>query len=577
MQSLLSYSDLIKMYSEQNLDQLNFNSKVLIVSDFETTQFSKALQAYLISKHLKIEVHNSKYNTVFQTLLDKNLTKEFNYVLLMFSPQHFKQAFYTSGFTAKEKLDEISSILHHVQKQGKTILLTTMPLVNEQVWGNRSRNVELAVNYQIELFNKLILDLAENNKEINIIDLAFTASQIGLNNWYSPGLWYQAKYVCHPRYYPNICQAIARNLEATSGRVFKCIVLDLDNTLWGGVIGDDGINGIKLGPEGEGAIYSDIQRYFLQLKKAGYLLALASKNYEDIALEAINNHPNMVLKSEDFVCYKINWNNKAENIQAISQELNLGLNSFLFIDDNPMERELVKTSLPEVTVPNLPEDPTEYINYINQLFLFENISFTKEDQLRNNLYKTEIKRNSVKSSFSNLDEFLESLQMSALIYPVNPTNIDRAEQLIQRSNQFNLRTQRLNCAELSKRTKDSNFINFCVKLEDKFGDLGIIAVVSCAVNHEEIFIDEFVMSCRVLQRGVEELIFNYLIQKSIERNIKLIRGGYIKSEKNILVKDLYHKFNFKKLNTKDQETNWILDTTKSEKFKHYIKTEVKDE
>lgn len=350
------------------------------------------------------------------------------------------------------------------------------------------------------------------------------------------------------------------------GRFLKCLILDLDNTLWGGIIGDDGLENIQIGDLGIGKVFSEFQSWCKQLSQRGIILAVCSQNEEAIAKEPFKKHPDMVLHLDDIAIFVANRNNKVDNIKYIREILNIGLDAIAFLDDNPFERNLVRTYLPEVTVPELPQDPADYLTYLRTLNLFETASFVEADTERTKQYQEESKRQNTLKAFANEDDFLASLEMIAEVKPFEKFNIPRAAQLTQRSNQFNLRTIRYTEQEIEIIARSSDYLTFTFSLKDKFGDSGLISVVILKKLQKELFIDTWVMSCRVLKRGMEDFIVNELASCAKANGFEAITGEYLPTAKNGLVKDLY-----KNLGLDFGDGFWRLSIKKYEPRKNYIR------
>jgi len=323
------------------------------------------------------------------------------------------------------------------------------------------------------------------------------------------------------------------------------VVLDLDNTLWGGVIGDDGLSGIQIGELGTGHAFSDFQAWLKQLKNRGILLAVCSKNNEPAAKEPFEKHPEMILRLEDISMFVANWEDKATNIRSIQKMLNIGMDSLVFLDDNPFERNLVRSMIPEITVPELPEDPALYLQYLRSLGLFETASYSAEDAGRTRQYRQQAERAVFEASFQSYDAYLEGLNMKAVAAPFDAFHYPRIAQLTQRSNQFNLRTVRYTEAEVEAIAHNDNHICLYFMLKDKFGDHGLISVVILDKQADNtLFVSQWLMSCRVLKRGMEEFIVNKILQTAAAHGYTKVVGEYIPTAKNAMVKDLYEKLGF---------------------------------
>jgi FkbH-like protein len=378
-----------------------------------------------------------------------------------------------------------------------------------------------------------------------IHDVDHLASLAGRWRWDDPRFYHNAKLPCDPECLVDYAHSVASIIAAQLGLAKKCLVLDLDNTLWGGVLGDDGLGGIRLGqgdPAGES--FLEFQRYAQSLRRRGVLLAVCSKNQRETAWDAFKNHPEMALRQDDFSCFMANWNDKASNLRAIAQQLNIGLDSLVFIDDNPAERAIVRQLAPEVAVPELPEDVIGYIRTIEQHRYFQVLSVGAEDYQRTAFYQADQGRQHVQSTAVDIETFLRSLEMKARIGPINVTTLERSVQLIHRSNQFNLTARRHSVAEVTRLLEDRAWITLTVSLSDRFGDNGLISVVLAHMSGEAFEIDTWLMSCRVLKRGVEQFVLNHLCSRASKCGLKVVRGEYIPTAKNALVRDHYAGLGF---------------------------------
>jgi FkbH-like protein len=342
----------------------------------------------------------------------------------------------------------------------------------------------------------------------------------------------------------------------------------LDNTLWGGIIGDDGMDGIQIGNLGIGEVFTKLQDWFKQLKQRGIILAVCSKNEEAAAREPFEKHPDMVLRMDDIAVFVANWDNKADNIRYIQSVLNIGFDSMVFLDDNPVERKIVRDHLPEVAVPELPEDAADYLTFLQQLNLFETASVTEEDSDRTRQYQEESKRVSIKKSFVNEDEFLKSLEMTAKCNAFEKLEIPRIAQLSQRSNQFNLRTERYTEEDIYRIVNSAEYFSISFKLADAFGDYGLVSIVILEKkNDQDLFINTWLMSCRVLKRGLEQLVLNEIMEIAEAYNFGRVIGEYLPSQKNQMVKDHYKGLGF---DQSDIASQWILNVGTYQKRNHFI-------
>jgi FkbH-like protein len=352
----------------------------------------------------------------------------------------------------------------------------------------------------------------------------------------------------------------------------KVLVLDLDNTLWGGVIGDDGLNGIEIGdtsPRGEA--FKAFQHYALSLTERGVLLAACSKNDEGIAREAFEKHPEMVLRSHHFAAFKANWNPKSDNLVAIAEELNLGLDSFVFVDDNPAEIEIVRQFCPQVTTILLGPDPSSYVATLQDARLFEPTQLTKEDALRVEQYRVEADRRALLATSTDMESYLVSLEMVGRVNRLDDADLPRATQLINKSNQFNLTTIRRSEAEVRALAASARHGCFTVRLEDRFGDHGLISVLLTEAKGEDLVVDTWVMSCRVLKRGVEDVVVNEIASIAREKGCRRIVGTYLPTAKNGMVRGLYPQMGFSLLEEAPDRYSFSLDVGTFTERPHHIR------
>jgi FkbH-like protein len=386
--------------------------------------------------------------------------------------------------------------------------------------------------FLISDFNQRLARRARHDSRL-VLDVNALANLVGLSAWSAGRYWYAAKYPFATAMIPLYADNIMRIIAAQMGRSRRVLVLDLDNTMWGGIVGDDGIEGLVLGsgsPLGEA--HAALQRMALSLKQRGIILCVSSKNDETIALDAFRNHPEMILKEDDIVAFRVNWEDKAANIKAIADAIDLGLDSFVFLDDNPAERKRVRDALPSVAVPELPEDPSDWLMVIQAAGYFEQTSFSREDQLRAGFYKANALRAAQMERIGNHDDYLRSLGMRLSIAPFDGPGRKRIAQLISKSNQFNLTTRRYSEAEITALQSDPDAITVQARLEDIFGDNGMISTVICRRDGQRCDVDSWIMSCRVLGRRVEEAILGHLVAQVRLLGLTEIIGRYIPTARN---------------------------------------------
>lgn len=395
---------------------------------------------------------------------------------------------------------------------------------------------------------------------VHICDLEFLAYRQGGLAAKDDRSWFESKQLCSPSLQVALAAEIAHIVKALRTTPKKVLALDLDNTLWGGVIGDDGIEGIEIGdtsPRGEA--FKAFQTYVLSLTHRGVLLAACSKNDFDIAIQPFREHPEMALREEHFVSFKANWEPKAQNLIEMANELNLGLDSFIFVDDNPAEVENVRQFAPEVTTILLDPDPSVYVRQLQESRLFERFLITTEDLQRTEQYRVEATRQSLLTSSVDMESYLRSLEMVGTFREFNPIDLPRVAQLINKSNQFNLTTKRRSETELSGLISDPRYSGFSMRLSDRFGDHGLISVVICNLDdNRTLNIDTWLMSCRVLKRQVEEQVLNWIVSMAKERGCVRITGTYIPTAKNAMVRDLYPNLGFQELGSNSDRSEFEL-------------------
>ena len=416
------------------------------------------------------------------------------------------------------------------------------------------------VNY-ITRLNMKFYEYAQKNANFYINDLNYISSDFGLKEWSDPFFWYMYKYALNLSAVPYLAFNIANIIKSLFGRNKKGYVLDLDNTCWGGVIGDDGVDHIELGPEVSGGqVYSEFQQYIKEHKKLGVLLNINSKNDRENAIAGLK-HPDSALKEDDFAVIKANWASKDQNFVEIAQELNLLPESLVFVDDNPAEREIVRTQIPGVCAPEI-GSPEQYISVLSHSGFFEVTELSEDDLKRTAMYEENIKRNALQKTFENYRDYLLSLEMRAVIRPFEPIYITRITQLTNKSNQFNLTTRRYTQTEIEQIAVNENYIALYGKLEDKFGDNGVVSVVIGRVQGKELRVELWLMSCRVLKRDMEFAMMDVLAAKAVEKHLEVIRGYYYPTAKNKMVKDFYAVQGFEKVREDaDGNTEWALELT----------------
>jgi FkbH-like protein len=457
---------------------------------------------------------------------------------------------------AEGRISQVDSLKAAIRaRSAASIIYCNYPEIDDGVFGNYANSTCSSFVFQVRKLNYELMQYAMVQEGFYIADLAVLQQQVGRSVFYRPSVYFNTDMEISIEALPAVAGATASLIGALYGRIRKCLVLDLDNTLWGGVIGDDGLENIEIGALGIGKAFTDLQYWARKLRQRGILLAVCSKNTEAIARQPFESHPDMVLSLEDIAVFQANWNNKVDNIRQIATALNIGLDSMVFLDDNPFERNMVREALPEVLVPELPDDPAEFLEYLYPLHLFETVSLSAEDEGRTSMYRKDSERSAERLSYSDEEAYLASLNMGSRVEPFNPFNGPRVAQLSQRSNQFNLRTVRYTDAQIRGLAESPDTYSFSFTLEDRFGDTGIICVVILRKETDEmLFIDSWFMSCRVLRRGMESFALNTVAAFARHTGFRYLRGEYLPTAKNEMVKDHYLSLGFL-----EEEGRWLLD------------------
>lgn len=447
------------------------------------------------------------------------------------------------------------------------IVLNNFHLLPTRPLGNLAAKTPWDPNSFIRRLNLALGDRAPAFVHLNDIDAL--SSMYGVRQWFDSRYWFHARqpvsFNCLVPYVLNTAHIV----RALFGASAKCLVLDLDNTLWGGIVGDDGPEGIRIG-EGDpvGEAYKGFQEYVRRLNERGILLAVCSKNDEVSALAPFTSRPEMVLKRENFVAFKANWDAKPDNLVRIAAELNIGLDSLVFVDDNPAERAHVRQRLPDVKVIDLSEDPADYPVLLDDSGLFEITALSAEDQNRTLQYSENAERLRSMESAGEYSDYLATLEQVGVIRPFDEPHLDRITQLVNKSNQFNLTTVRLSRSELATMMSDANRLTAYVRLADRFGDNGLISVLAARHDGTELWIDLWLMSCRVLKRGVEQLLCNHVFEWALEHDVRRVHGSYLPTAKNRLVEKHYRALGFDMVDQgEDQGTRWSLAVASFRPFK----------
>jgi FkbH-like protein len=462
-----------------------------------------------------------------------------------------------------DALGILTTIRQALHRHGGAIsIVQTVAPPPEGLFGSFDRLLPGTARHMVDGLNRAIVDSMSGTADV-LLDIAGLAETVGLAQWHSPAQWNMAKLPFADDFVPLYADHVVRLIAALRGKSRRCLVLDLDNTLWGGVIGDDGLDGIKLAqgdPTGEA--FLTVQKLALALRERGIALAISSKNNDDVARAPFRSHPEMLLREDHLAVFQANWDDKATNLTAIADALSLGLESLVLLDDNPAERALVRRLAPQVAVPELPDDPALFARTLAAAGYFEAVAFSEEDRRRAAFYQGNAERVALAQRVGSLDDFLASLDMTIEFHPFDSVGRQRIAQLINKSNQFNLTTRRYTEAEVEAAQRDPACFTLQVRLTDRFGDNGMISVIICRERGDTAWeIDTWLMSCRVLGRGVEAAVLTELSHHARERGIRSLIGIYRPTNRNAMVREHYPKLGFA-LHGEGQDgtTEWQIST-----------------
>lgn len=546
---------------KKNLKQDNSslpNIKVAIAGDTATQLISTAIRGMGIERGYNINLFEAEYSQVEQQLLISNSElHRFNadFVVIFQSTHklgehHSMLSTEQQANLADERIGFLASVCENTIVSGKKIIYFNYPEIGDTVFGSYANKVDSSFTFQVRKLNYELMRLSQQYQNLFICDIAELQNKFGRDKMFAPNTYANTEMVLRMDVLPYVASRVMDIVCAVKGQFKKCLILDLDNTVWGGVIGDDGLEGIQLGHGlGIGKMFTEFQMWVKKLKQRGIIICVASKNNEDTAKEPFEKHPDMVLKLDDIAVFQANWETKVDNIRTIQSILNIGFDSMVFLDDNPFERNIVRENIPGITVPELPEYPEDYLEYLYSLNLFETASYSNLDKDRTKQYQVEAQRVSLSKTFTNEADFLKSLNMISVVSGFTKFNTPRVAQLSQRSNQFNLRTVRYTDADIEALANNPNVIDLSFTLEDKFGDNGLIAVVIMKpLDKETLFVDTWFMSCRVLKRGMENFTLNTMVEKAKAAGYKKIIGEYLPTPKNKMVENHYTGLGFTKIN-----------------------------
>lgn len=545
------------------------DKKIAILGGSTTSEIKNILELFLLNNGIRPVFYESEYNKYYEdAVFENHELDEFMPDIIFIHTSNRNIINYPEIADSDEDIEKklngefqrfVSVWSSLKEKYGCVIIQNNFEYPFYRLLGNKdASDVRGRVNF-ITRLNLLFADYAYTHDNFYINDLNYLSSQYGLDKWSDEFYWYMYKYAMAVPAIPCFAYSVSNIIKAVYGKNKKAFALDLDNTLWGGIVGDDGAENLTIGQEtASGEAYTEFQEYLKAHKQLGVLLNVNSKNEMENAVSGLE-HPEGVLKKDDFIIIKANWNPKSQNLSEIAHELNIGVDSIVFVDDNPAEREIINQTFPEVATPDIGNMPEKYIRAIDRCGFFECVSLSSEDINKVKMYKQNAERASLSQNFTNYDDYLRSLEMKAKIEGFVPVYMQRIAQLTNKSNQFNLTTKRYTQAEIEQTADNPEYITLYGKLTDKFGDNGVVSVVIGHKDGDSLNIDLWIMSCRVLKRDMEFAMMDSLIAECRKQSVKNVFGYYYPTAKNAMVKDFYKLQGFSKIDEDEKgNTKWQL-------------------
>jgi len=535
--------------------------KIAILSSFTINGLEEALRVKCAERDITCVTYICGYGQYNQDILDQSsklyeFSPDITFILI--DTRTVMSTFFYSPYTIpvhdrrsyidKRVADFVNLVRTFKNRTDSKLVLTNCSIPTYSPYGICEGRSEYGLREMVYDFNAKLSDAFRSDPQVFLFDFNSFVSKYGELNVLDYRQFLVGDIKVSLNHIPHLAEELMGYIKANLGVNRKCIVLDLDNTLWGGIIGEDGFDRIDLSLKPPGMAFVEFQRVLLALYQRGIILAINSRNNEDEALRAIREHPYMVLREENFATMKINWSDKISNMKEIAEVLNIGLDSIVYFDDDPINRELMLKAIPQVMTVNLPDDPSLYASILMRINDFNTLSVTSEDRNRGAMYKQEQKRNELKNSASNLEDFLKQLEIRVTMKKANDFTIPRIAQLTLKTNQFNLTTRRYQEEDVQIFAHDQTKLIGCAQTKDKFGDNGITGVYIVNKNHtdKEWFIDTFLLSCRVMGRGIEDVMLGYILNKAKEEGVVKVKAEFIPTKKNKPCEQLLPNFGFKK-------------------------------
>ena len=557
------------------------NKNIAILGGSSTQHVTDMLEVFLLSKGVSATFYQSDFGCYVEDALfggEKLSAFQPDIIIIHTSVMNLAHVDLTDGSRSKFELlleDEVSkykSIWQALERHNCPIIQNNFDLPQTRPLGNLCCSDFRGLTYFINKLNDHISMAASEIPSLSVHDINYLSAYVGLEKWFDQTLWYTSKYAISMNAIPHFAANISNIICSLFGLTKKCLVLDLDNTCWGGVIGDDGVDGIRLGPEDAlSEAFLAFQKYVKNLNTLGVSLAVCSKNEDEIAKSGFT-HPSSILHYDDFACFKANWNPKNINLVDIASEINIGLDSMVFVDDNPAEREIA-LSVKDLSVPDIGDDIINYIKHLDRNGFFERSWISEDDSKRRVYYAGNKKRSSHAQNFLDYDAYLRDLTMTASIKKFDSSCLERVSQLAGKTNQFNLTTKRLNFNEISSIASDDSYLTLYGKLADKFGANGIISAILGKITGLDCHIELWIMSCRVFKRGMEFAMFDRFVEQCAENGVDCIYGYYYKTAKNTIVQNIMSDLGFILHRRDGEDTVWLLQVKNYQPKNNFIECE----
>jgi FkbH-like protein len=555
--------------------------RIAVLGGFSTQFVTRILEALLIERGLDPDIYEAPYDTYVEHILnpDSELYRFKPALTLLLVHRGDVRTWPALGegeaeveALARAEVERWAGYWQLVRGRLSTqIIQSNFELPDARSLGNLEASLPQGELSFVRRVNALLA--AEARGRVQLFDADYLCASFGLARALDPSRYHLTKQPFAFDFLPSYCHALAALVAATQGLAKKCVVLDLDDTLWGGTVGEDGMDGLHLGPgHAAGEAFAAFQRYLKGLRARGILLAVCSKNDDHVARGCFASHHGMVLKHEDVACFVANWQSKAENLETIARTLNIGLDSLVFVDNSPEERHLVRMMRPEVTVVELSDDPADYVRQLDEGRWFEATELTADAMQRTEFLRADQERRTAEAEHVDYASYLRSLALRATVTPVNAASLGRVAELIKRTNQFNLRTVRHSPEQVQALLSRPGSVGFSLALADRFGSQGTIAVALAVAEGDALFVDTWLMSCRVLKKGVEQAVLEQLLRHARAQGRARLLGEYRPSGKNGMVKDLYAELGFRKFEeSPDGVTRWELPLTAAPaRVEHHI-------